>query len=129
MKVWGIGLSRTGTTSLTRILREAGLNIIHYPTNKQMYDPSVDGATDIPVTINFKHLDAVYPDSKFIYTIRHEDDWVNSIVPYLERKRKWNQSRRQIVSRQILYGSPFPDEDQARRAYRRHDEDVRRISS
>lgn len=33
-KIFGIGLSRTGTTSLKQVLEDFGFNIIHYPTKK-----------------------------------------------------------------------------------------------
>lgn len=88
MKIFGIGLSRTGTTSLTSFLNSIGFNIIHYPNNKkQLFSKDNDGATDIPVITYYKELDKTYPNSKFIYTIRNKEDWINSMSRYLPRKK------------------------------------------
>lgn len=125
MKIWGIGLSRTGTTSLAKILNDAKFKIIHYPTQRQMFLEHNDGGCDITVTANYKKLDRYYPGSKFIYTFRDMDDWVKSIVPYFKRKKDWNQSTEQIRIRKKLYKASFPNEEQARTAWIRHDNDVR----
>ena len=124
-KIFGIGLSRTGTTTLTDTLNQLGYNIIHYPNDHQMFnDPNNDGCTDIPVTVNYKKLDELWPRSKFIYTIRDKDEWVESIVPYLERKRNWNMNSKFTQNRAKLYGDPFPNARQASEAYERHSNDV-----
>ena len=35
-KIWGLGLSRTGTTTLTHVLNQVGYNHIHYPSDDDM---------------------------------------------------------------------------------------------
>jgi hypothetical protein len=125
-KIWGIGLSRTGTTSLSKVLTFAGLNVLHYPNDQQIFWGINNGGCDITVAAAYKKIDEHFPDSKFVYTYRDKEDWVSSIVPYLERKRNWNQSPKQISIRKELYGDPFPNEEQARKAWARHDADVRK---
>lgn len=124
-KVFGIGLSRTGTTTLNNVLNQWGWKTIHYPNEYQLWNPNNDGATDIPVCANFRQLDLKYPGSKFVYTVRDKEQWLDSIVPYLERKREWHQSQSQVNLRAALYGSPFPTREQASRAWDRYDGDVK----
>jgi hypothetical protein len=124
-KVYGIGLSRTGTTTLNKVLNQWGWPTKHYPNPRELFDPSSAGATDIPASAHFRDLDLKFPNSKFIYTIRDKEKWLDSIVPYLERKRGWQQSQGQVDLRRRLYGDPFPDRRQASIAWDRHDADVR----
>jgi len=82
MKVFGIGLSRTGTKSLTEALNMLGINVVHYPNDETTlqeliagnYEFSLlnswDGITDITVAPYYAQLDKIYPDSKFILTVR-----------------------------------------------------------
>jgi hypothetical protein len=124
MKIYGIGLSRTGTTSLTNILAAAGYNVPHYTTEMVMYDPAIHGATDISVIPHYKDLANHFPNAKFVHTTRDRDEWVKSIVPYLERKRNIRQSQVQVQLRADIYGNPFPNTDEAYAAYDRHEADV-----
>tara|TARA_B100000900_G_scaffold416048_1_gene448714 strand:- start:149 stop:688 length:540 start_codon:yes stop_codon:yes gene_type:complete len=108
-KIWCLGLSRTGTSTFTEILNQAGYNHIHYPTPEDMYSMGNDGCGDIPVIPAYQDLDAKFPNSKFVYTIRDKNAWLKSMEPYLERKRKWKQGQRQIEVRVNVYGDPFFD--------------------
>lgn len=103
-KIFGIGLSRTGTTSLTAALTAAGFRIIHYPNKQQLFSEDNDGATDIPVISYYKELDKVFPNSKFIYTVREKKDWVDSMSRYLPRKQNWNTSAWTLQHRMNVYG-------------------------
>lgn len=123
-KIFGLGLSRTGTTSLNNFLIELGYNVIHYPTPEQLFDFNNDGATDIPVIPVYKQLDQRFPNSKFILTIRDKQQWLESIIPYLERKRNWNQGSRQVSAREAVYGVAFPNKEQASMAWDKHHYDV-----
>lgn len=123
-KIFGIGLSRTGTTSLNNFLRELGYNVIHYPYEQDLWAFNNDGGTDITVTNNYKELDLRFPNSKFIHTTRNKEEWLDSIVPYLERKRSWNMGSWAVDNKTKLYGTPFPDRDQASKAWDKHGYDV-----
>lgn len=123
-KIFGIGLSRTGTTTLNETLVQLGYKVIHYPSYDELFSMRFDGATDIPVAVRYKELDQKFPNSKFIYTIRNKEKWLDSIVPYLERKRGWNMAQSQVDIRTQMYGSPFPNREQASSAYDSHDKDV-----
>ncbi len=89
-KIFCIGLSRTGTKSLTVALYILGYNIIHYPSDEQTlkdliegnYNFSVlkdyDGISDITVSSYFAQLHKLFPNSKFILTVRNKEDWLRS---------------------------------------------------
>jgi hypothetical protein len=95
-KIFGIGLSRTGTTSLTHALSALGYHAIHFP-----HDPvtrqelaahrcspseslrlavlkSCDAITDTPACCVYRELDQSYPGSKFIMTVRDRKAWLAS---------------------------------------------------
>jgi hypothetical protein len=90
MKIFGIGLSKTGTTSLTRALQILGFSAIHYPNDNgtlvQILDGTFsfdclrqyDAATDTPIVRYYAQLDKLYSGSKFILTTRKLDPWLRS---------------------------------------------------
>jgi hypothetical protein len=90
-KIFGIGLSRTGTLSLTKALTILGIKAKHYPndkiTQKELragnYNLSlfneVQALTDIPVSLYYPQFDRLFPDSKFILTTRPIDSWLTSV--------------------------------------------------
>ena len=100
LKVFGIGLSRTGTTSLTDALKYLGYRSIHFPhdsvTMREVISylrmpeaelrltilNEVDALTDTPITCTFRALDQAYAESKFILTERDEDAWLASCERY-----------------------------------------------
>ena len=102
-KVFGIGLSRTGTTSLTQALQLLGYQAIHFPrddvTRAEVYrffaSPSAslslallqqaDALTDTPVCCLYKALDQAYPGSKFILTVREKQAWLASYQGHWRR--------------------------------------------
>lgn len=95
-KVFGLGLWRTGTTSLTRALRLLGVRCKHYPydrpTQKQLWSESsrlsllerYDAITDISIVPFYKTLDRLYPGSRFILTLREEEAWLDSMRRQME---------------------------------------------
>ena len=72
-KVFGLGLSRTGTTSLGTALNQLGINTIHYPhdavTQRELELRSgvlsilnkYQGIVDISVVPFYHQLDRAYP--------------------------------------------------------------------
>jgi hypothetical protein len=90
-KIFGIGLSRTGTVSLTKALIQLGINAKHYPRDATTQDElkrgkyalsileEADALLDIPVAPYYAQFDEVYPDAKFILTTRPTDAWLASV--------------------------------------------------
>lgn len=121
MKIFGIGLSKTGTTSLKEALTILGYKSIHYPWS--MLDiHNHDASLDIPVACRYKELDKLYPNSKFILTTRPFDEWI------LKRKKKPKdkepQPKWKLDTRILMYGSINYDEKLYTEAYHRHHNDV-----
>lgn len=122
--IYCIGLSRTGTTSFSDFMKLEGYNIIHYPNETQLFGGFGDGASDIPVALHYKKLDKMYPNSKFIYTIR--DNWADAVEPYFLRKKgRVNQASSQLEIRRKVYGDVDWNRGLYTQAYTRHDKDVR----
>ena len=122
--IYCIGLSRTGTTSFSDFMRLVGYNIIHYPNETQLFGGFGDGASDIPVAYHYKKLDKMFPNSKFVYTVR--ENWVDAVEPYFLRKKgRENQASSQLELRKNVYGSVDWDRKLYGEAYERHDADVR----
>ena len=119
-KVWGLGLSRTGTTTLNHALVNIGWNTIHYAGFNKMIHPYHDGATDIPVLCYMRQLDEMFPGSKFIWTDRDRDEWISRIVPYFENKRQNKMDPWSSWVRTTVFGTLFPHEDQAATVYDKH---------
>ena len=61
-KVFGVGLSRSGTSSLSLALNEMGVTTAHCPHDFSMVKRKV-ASTDSPVAALFKDLDRIFPDS------------------------------------------------------------------
>jgi hypothetical protein len=53
-------------------------NISYLDKNLEMFD----FFHDVPYSFNYELIDKQYPDSKFILTIRHEEDWFTSLINY-----------------------------------------------
>lgn len=89
-KIFGIGLSRTGTTSLTEALRLLGYAAVHCPLSIVSFNGKglklstkvvgrFDAFTDSPVARMYRELDDAFPGSKFILTTRPLDKWMASV--------------------------------------------------
>lgn len=116
LQLLGIGLSRTGTKSLTHALRILGYNSIHWRPERlenivnghcqnpdfRRYD-DVDAVTDIPAAYFWRELWNAYPDLKFILTWRDPDDWYHSVENHYKRIA---QPDRRLQT--LVYGSPEP---------------------
>ena len=93
MIVLGVGLSKTGTTSLHRALQLLNLKCIHHDQSRlndildgsnpnpdfRRYD-DLDAVTDIPSAYFFHEILDAYPESKAILTIRDIDAWWKSLL-------------------------------------------------
>jgi 3'-phosphoadenosine 5'-phosphosulfate (PAPS) 3'-phosphatase len=114
-KIFGIGLSKTGTTSLAHALEILGFKTKDYPgitqyragnlssVNLEQVD-AYDALTDTPIPSFYRQLDARYPNSKFILTIRDTDGWLKSCKKQFtnDLAAKQNEAHNQLFS--DLYG-------------------------
>jgi glycosyltransferase involved in cell wall biosynthesis len=90
-KVFGVGLPRTGTTSVAAALLELGLRTCHSCFDDALFDRG-DAFFDTPVYVEYPRLDRRYPGSKFILTCREPKSWYASVArslgPYFERLQR-----------------------------------------
>jgi hypothetical protein len=116
MKIFGIGLTRTGTTSLTEALKILGYSAVHCPMS---YDEigKYDASTDTPVAARFKFLDLLYPNSKFILTTRDINSWIESAA-YLQRS--CDDPLWKLETRSILWKSLVFDKEKFIQGYHKH---------
>lgn len=101
MKILGVGLSRTGTSSLHAALQILGFKSLHYDIRRlhdvlngsnprpdfRRYD-DVDAVVDLPTAYFYDELRAAYPDCKCILTIRDVDAWWRSISRHFNQRYK-----------------------------------------
>lgn len=150
-KVFGLGLSRTGTRSLSAALHVLGYDTVHYPTDQGTLDTLVrgdarfpqlehfDGLTDITVAPYFEDLDKNYPGSKFILTVRDEAGWLKSCSNHWSGRDAYatdekgvgeNEHRIHMEIRRFLRAAVYAgyeyNPERFSRAYRRHTENVLR---
>ena len=122
-KIFGIGHSKTGTYSLTRAIQYLGFSAIHYPTHLRQIEAH-EAATDSPVTVIFEKLDGLFPGSKFIYTVRDLEEWLESCRRhYLKQQSVTNSFV--LQKRKRLLGATSYDRELFIQAYKRLDDRVR----
>lgn len=84
-KVFGIGLSRTGTSSLHSALDQLGLTGIHWQNALtrdliQQHDYFLyDAFSDVGITAQFEMLFTMFPNARFVWTTRAFEDWQYSV--------------------------------------------------
>lgn len=83
-KIFGIGLGRSGTTSLAHALTVLGYKTLHFPQSMEQIDRH-EASDDLTVASRFKELDQKYPGSKFILTVRELDSWVSSCLWHYQK--------------------------------------------
>ncbi len=83
-KIFGIGLQRTGTTSLYAALKMLGIQAAPHgiPLFYNLDDPILnqfDAFMDNPIPLIYQELDRKIHGCKFIVTDREEEDWLRSV--------------------------------------------------
>lgn len=133
MKVFGIGLNKTGTTTLAVCLQHFGFR--HATSNLELtecvargdlkpvfaYADRHDSFEDWPWPLIYRDLDARYPGSKFVLTTRRDPDtWLRSLKNHavLTGPTRF---------REIAYGFAMPDGYEAEHLarYEQHNQAVR----
>lgn len=106
MRVWQIGLNKTGSNSLCEALKILGFNTLHNSKcDRQiiqlLHDKTFDnsefseynGFLDDRYNRYYKWLAKEFPDDKFIFTVRNVDDWINSRIIHVLYNRLTNRSK------------------------------------
>jgi Sulfotransferase domain len=137
-KVFGIGLSKTGTLSLAKALTRLGIKTKHFPddeaTQEELrwgrYELSIfreyQGLVDIPVAPFYAQFDRIYPSAKFVLTTRPTDAWLVSLERHFQF---WIEPRRTSYDDFVLactYGLQHFSAERLRYAKEQHEAGVRR---
>jgi len=132
-KVFGLGFSKTGTSSLAQALSELGYKTVHNPTDDEtmlallagdLHCATIrrhDAICDIMFCRHFRELDRLYPGSKFILTERDSETWHASCSRHWGSRRiastnLWNE---ELVDFQV-YGSALYKRTLFQDAYESH---------
>lgn len=135
-KVFVLGLSKTGTTSIGDALERLGYrrlgwrdirsrHLVHTWANGE-YAPLVeltryyDAFEDLPWPFMYKEMADLYPEAKFVLSLRKDEEtWLRSMSVHVGRGR-W-------IPHTYFYGADtFPgNEDIIRNSYRNHSQSVR----
>jgi len=142
-RIFGIGMHKTATTSLHRALTELGYDSAHWtsahwaraiweevktcgrsPTLERNY-----ALCDLPIAALFRELDAGYPGSKFVLTVRNEDEWLESVRNHWSDRNpfrgQWDSDPFTHRIHREIYGRIKFDEQVMRERYRAHNAEVR----
>jgi len=113
-KIFGVGLNKTGTTSIAKALDILGFKTVHWQSKKgnikhlieqndQMDQPLLKGIERYDAYLDwnhprtnhlFKKLDFQYPNSKFILHTRPLEDWIKSRYQHVQsipNLKKWQK--------------------------------------
>ncbi|MBC7360383.1 MAG: hypothetical protein H5U10_17790 [Desulfacinum sp.] len=130
-KIFGIGLSKTGTTSLANALALLGYRVKDNPGLRRYTPGSLpdeliaivdahDALTDTPIPSYFRELDSCYPGSKFILTVRDRASWLRSCRKQFTQAHANKQNEAHRVLFMDLYGCVTFDEEKFSSGYERH---------
>lgn len=130
-KVFVIGFQKTGTTSLEHALQfleykvyGGDKNLLKFENNDDLKQyisktlESWDVVQDMPWPLFYKELYELYPDAKFILTIRDTDKWIQSVVKYFASIR--------IPMHKKIYHVPCAEghEDVYKKVYNKSNKDI-----
>jgi hypothetical protein len=143
-RVFGIGMHKTGTTSLHHALELMGLDSAHWQSAHWAKAIWMEMRTwgrsstlerhyalsDLPITLLYQELDRAYPGSKFILTTRSEQAWLRSVERHWSRehnkfRQQWDTDPFTHRIHKELYGQKTFDRELFRARFRRHNDDVR----
>lgn len=144
-KFFGIGLSRTGTTSLHAAFLQLGLRSHHWLINAEgrlagLQDAyAADAITDLNAAYSFETLAHIFPKAKFVYTHRPIESWeravqahyglsdpqeLKSILRQIPVSSIYNADELNTVSFHAMHHSLYTQHPTWRAAYRSHEERV-----
>lgn len=132
-KVFALGFSKTGTSSLAQALKDLGYRTVHNPTDDETMVcllrgdlrcavlQSYDAVCDIMFVRHFRELDRIYPGSRFVLTERDKSTWHESCAHHWAKRQVtsaniWNED---LVDFQV-YGTALYNHDLFDDAYNSH---------
>lgn len=142
-RIFGIGMHKTATTSLHKALEILGYDSWHWSSahaakaiwrevNNRGRSETLErhyALSDLPIPMLYKQLDAAYPGSKFILTVRNERDWLDSVRRHFDPainkwRASWDTDPFTHRVHNLLYGRRDFDAETMLARYRRHNAEV-----
>ena len=142
-RIFGIGMHKTATVSLHEAFQVLGYDSWHWSSahaakaiwremNEFERSPTLEryyALCDLPIPLLYRRLDAAYPGSKFILTIRDENSWLESVrkhfdPAYNKWRAGWDSDPFTNRVHEILYKRTDFDADVCLNRYRRHNAEV-----
>lgn len=142
-RIFGIGMHKTGTTSLHTALQLLGYDSAHWKSahwakaiwtemlacNRSRTLENHYALSDLPIATLFRQLDTAYPGSKFILTMRNEQSWVDSVRNHWSREHNkfrsfWDTDPFTHLIHKEIYGQRNFDADTFLAKYHKHNWDV-----
>lgn len=104
-KIFGIGLSRTGTQTLNACLETLGYHSIHNPDHLLQLENGAlsfdmvrtntyEALSDLPIARFYRDLDRAFPGSRFILTVRDKEGLATVVFRLLSPARRPAAARR-----------------------------------
>ena len=129
-KIFGIGLSKTGTSSLAQALQMLGFRTLdnmgangYVAGDLSSIDldkiEAHDALTDTPIPSFYRELDRRYPGSKFILTVRDREGWLKSCMKQFSPRFAESQSEPNKRLFLDLYGTNAFDAEKFASGYDR----------
>jgi hypothetical protein len=130
LKIFGIGLSKTGTSSLAQALQRLGFRTKDCMGARRYIAGDLssldmdtvlahDALTDTPIPSFYRELDARFPGSKFILTVREREGWLASCRKQFNERSAATQSDAHRRIFEDLYGTNVFDAQRFAAGYER----------
>jgi hypothetical protein len=141
-RVFGIGMHKTGTSSLHIAFQTLGLDSWHWKSNKQAWrifsemnslgrSPLLEQSyalCDNPIPILYQKLDRAYPGAKFILTMLSDEKWLAAVECLFDPDRNpyydWDKQPFSHLIHEAIYGQRHLDKTVFLARYHRHNRDV-----
>jgi Sulfotransferase domain/N-terminal domain of galactosyltransferase len=142
-RIFGIGMHKTGTTSLHAALKILGYDSAHWEdahwAKRIWLEMSNEGRSrtlekhyalsDLPITLLYEELDVAYPGSKFILTTRSEQGWLASVEAHWKREHNqfrgaWDRDPFTHKVHKLLYGQKGFNAELFLARFRQHNAEV-----
>ncbi|WP_163931731.1 sulfotransferase [Paraferrimonas sp. SM1919] len=131
-KIIIIGLPRTGTTSVSIFLLEAGLNVAHMGFTQDCFY-AADAISDAPCFSDYQSLHKIFADARFVYLNRNIETWLPSITmllakmqPHLAPEGKFHPIMKRAFTKVFgdLNNIDISDQCYLKNCYQKHQQQV-----
>ncbi len=133
-KTFGIGYPKTATSSLALALEILNFKVFHDPVeiaqeyrNKILKNSQFLKRGDAfigSIAFLYKELYELYPDAKFILTVREENKWLDSARRHFKFVVPWKKANKYIMTK-IFSGLTHFSEETFLKCYKEHNQKVK----